>query len=50
MALDFSGNSVLALVMRSAIISVLEENFGSVRMFGEALGISAALSSPLAAR
>jgi DNA polymerase III epsilon subunit-like protein len=34
---DLSGNSTLALVMRSAIISVLEENFGSVQMFGHRL-------------
>jgi hypothetical protein len=35
--LDLSGNSALALVMRSAIISILEENFGSVQIFGHRL-------------
>jgi hypothetical protein len=37
LGLDLSGNSTLALVMRSAIISVLEENFSSVQMFGHRL-------------
>jgi hypothetical protein len=36
-SLGLDGNAVLALVMRSAIISVLEENFGSVQMFGHRL-------------
>jgi hypothetical protein len=37
LGLDLAGNDILALVMRSAIISILEENFGSVQMFGHRL-------------
>jgi hypothetical protein len=37
LGLDLAGNEVLALVMRGAIVSILEENFGSVQIFGHRL-------------